>query len=203
MSARRPRIEASNNVNRWRCGFVAVLVLSLLTWPVFAGEAAAGPPPPPATGEPATADAARVRERDIANESLQIHYRSKQVTGIVLAGAVAPLFAGLTVLGTLQIYRHGEDNGGFCNHVYHDDFHDEYDTNCEGDRGEVAGIVLVASFGAAATLGVLIPGIVMAVKYSSRLRLLRYRTAHDQAASAGIRLEPVVGPGSAGLRIHF
>lgn len=201
----------SNAMNLWRSILIAGLAPSFLVCTVFAGEPArpvlvaqAGPPPPSSTGAPATTDAAAQRDRDIASESLLIHYRSKQVTGIVLAGAVAPLFAGLTVLGTLQIYRHGiEDDGGFCNHVYYDEFRDEYDTNCEGDRGEVAGMVLVASFGTATTLGVLIPGIVMAVKYSSRLRLLRYRNAQADAASDGMRLEPVVGPGSAALRVHF
>ena len=44
---------------------------------------------------------------------LKDKYRSKQIAGIVLVGAVAPLLANLTVFGTFQIYRHGlRDDGG-------------------------------------------------------------------------------------------
>ena len=134
---------------------------------------------------------------------LRDKYRSKQIAGIVLVGAVAPLLANLTVFGTFQIYRHGlRDDGGFCNHVYYDSEDDRYDTHCEGDRVEVAGIVVVSSIGGLSTLGVLIPGIVNIVKYSKRLRRITHLASRANTIPSNVRFDYAVGPGAA-LRFRF
>ena len=99
-------------------------------------------------------------------------YESNRITGIVMAGILAPVFGGITAMGTTLLYRHGrEDNGGFCTVIARESDGD-YRRTCEGDRGELAGIILVSSVGGILTLAMLVSGVIKLSRSSRRLRRL-------------------------------
>ena len=99
-------------------------------------------------------------------------YESKRMVGIVTAGILAPVFAGVTTMGTYLLYRNGrDDGGGFCTHITRDSDGD-YRRTCKGDRGELAGIIIVSTAGGILTLAMLISGVVRISRSSRRLRRL-------------------------------
>ena len=119
-------------------------------------------------------------------EFLYRDYAARRRSGVVLAGIVAPILAGFTVMGTMLLYSHGKnDGGGFCNHPtstvdtynYYDNYYNynDYDddrTDCEGDYGEVTGMIIISSLGSLATIAVFTPGIIKVGRYNKRVRRL-------------------------------
>ncbi len=172
-----------NWMRKWTSVIFVACPLLLRTLPASAEEyteLSVAPSPQPVGPEDNRAASPNLQmsptsaDSDISTERRLVHrYESKRIAGIVLAGVVAPMIAGFTAFGAHGIYRHGLDDGGFCNHVTYDEWDDEYGTDCEGDRGEVAGIVLLSTIGGIAGLAVLIPGIVMIAKSGTRLRHIR------------------------------
>ena len=136
-------------------------------------------------------------------EYLRNKYIAKRMGGIIMAAVVAPVIASLTVVGTVQLYRHGEDNGGFCNHVVYDEIGDEYDTDCEGDRGELSGMVLLSTIGGLATLGVFIPGMTRVARYTRRINRLTPLVVRADTQRHPVTFDYAVGAGGAGIRLLF
>jgi hypothetical protein len=135
---------------------------------------------------------------------LQDKYESRRMAGIILAAIVAPIIASITIAGTVQLYRHAlRDGGGFCNHVYYDDVEDEYDTDCEGDRGEVSGMILISTIGGLATLGVLIPGLARISRYNRRLRRIQHLTARADTKASNIRFTYALNPRDVSIGFKF
>jgi hypothetical protein len=101
---------------------------------------------------------------------LNDEYMARRKSGIVLAGVVAPILAGLTVMGSMLLYSHGkEDGGGFCSKTADSDPLND----CEGDRGELSGIIIISSLGGIATIAVFTPGIIKFAKYNKRARRIK------------------------------
>lgn len=108
-----------------------------------------------------------VSPRPTFADFLYREYETRRRSGIALAGIVAPIIAGMTVLGSMLLYNHGkEDGGGFCNNTWDDDPYND----CEGDNGELSGIIIISSLGSIATIATFTPGIVKAAKYNKRMR---------------------------------
>jgi hypothetical protein len=101
---------------------------------------------------------------------LHDQFASGRRAGLIMAGVVAPILALFTVFGNLWLYSRGHDDGGFCNHTTYDAAANRYCRDCEGDRGEIAGMVLISIAGTAAFLGLFIPGIIKFAKNNKRLR---------------------------------
>ena len=153
-------------------------------------------------------------------EHLSTNYASRLRSGVILATVPPTIFAALTIWGVLKLYAHGKaDGGGFCNHrdsyevttssygdddYYYDDYYTEtvYDEpTCEGDEGEVAGIVLISTFGGVGFLATLIPGIVKIAKYSKRTRRLEPLVATNPSSPVSFSLD--VGPQSLNAGFRF
>ncbi len=140
-------------------------------------------------------------------EYLYRGYEDRRLSGIMLAGVTAPILAGLTLMGTMFLYRHGKrDGGGFCTWDEEDSYYDEYsyynETNrgCEGDDGEIIGIIIISTFGSMAVIATLIPGIVKVAKYNKRMRRL---SPLVPKAATGPQFSWGVGPGSLSAKLVF
>lgn len=130
-------------------------------------------------------------------------YESKRTSGVIMAGVLAPIFASMTVGGTLLLYRHGvTDNGGFCNHITRDD-DGEYNRDCRGDRGELSGMIMISTLGTVLTLAMLIPGAVKAARYSKRLRRLDPLVSRSIPSAPPPRLTWAIGPKEVSLGLMF
>jgi hypothetical protein len=180
-----------------------------------------------AMGRPMTRDYKRFSMIFMNNENrptfaryLYDGYARRRRSGVILAGVVAPILAGFTVIGVMGLYSHGKrDGGGFCNDVdsnadnrndtyysdENDDYYryedDEYDhDDCDEDLGELLGIMLISALGGSATIAVLIPGIVKMAKYSKRLN--RLSPLVSQEASTAVTFSYSLNPGylAAGFR---
>ena len=127
-------------------------------------------------GETSMQPSAAQNQPPPARSAMDLHdtYESKRIAGIVTAGILAPVFAGFTAMGTYLLYRHArDDGGGFCTHITRDSDND-YQRTCEGDRGELAGIIIVSTAGGILTLAMLISGVVKISRSSRRLRRLSF-----------------------------
>ncbi len=127
-------------------------------------------------------------------------YESKRLSGILMAGVFAPIFASATVSGTLLLYLRGrDDNGGFCNHVTRDD--GEYQRDCQGDRGELAGMIVISTFGGILTLAMLIPGALRSARYGRRLRRLEHLAGAP--GRTPVSFTYAISPKEVSLGFHF
>ena len=89
-------------------------------------------------------------------------------SGVIMAAVVAPIIMGIGVAGTLLIWRHGcADDGGFCNHYTYDG---HFERDCQGDRGEVAGMISVGVIAGGLALAMLTAGLVKHNRYKRRQR---------------------------------
>ncbi len=155
-----PRKNNLRSIVSFIAGFVSMLVLGL--------PAAANP-----VGATLPEASVHVNELPATHDvDMRDAYESKRMAGIVMAGILAPVFGGITTMGTVLIYRKGlNDDGGFCT-VMARERDDDYRRTCEGDRGEIAGIILVSSFGGILTLAMLVSGVVKLGRSSRGLRRL-------------------------------
>ncbi len=179
-------------------GFAVTLGLGLVVaLPLRAQQYPPPPPPAPSVVPPP----APVQDPGYTTRMYHM-YSAKRTVGIIMAGVLAPMFAGVTVGGNLLIYRHGrEDHGGFCNHVTRNDFGD-YRRDCEGDGGELAGMILLSTFGTALTLSMLIPGTVQIGRYGGRIRRLG-PMAEGAAPSTPVTFALAVGPKEVSVGFQF
>ena len=136
-------------------------------------------------------------------EYLYRGYEARRRSGIMLAGVTAPILAGMTIMGSMLLYRHGvNDGGGFCswsdNSRYYDGYY--YNDYCDEDDGEIIGIIMISTFGSIAVIATLIPGIVKTARYNKRMRriepLVPMSTVKPQFSWG-------VGPGSVSAKLVF
>ena len=156
----------------WLMGFTAVIVLV----PMWGSPASANP-----LNESAVGASVQVSGPPAPNSAdLRDTYESRRMSGIVMSGILAPVFGGFTAMGTFLLYRHGrEDGGGFCT-VMTRDSDGDYRRTCEGDRGEVSGIVIVSTVGGILTLAMLVSGVVKLSRSSRQLRRLSLDDAAER-----------------------
>jgi hypothetical protein len=130
-------------------------------------------------------------------------YSRRHTSGIMMAGFGAPLIAGFSTLGIVALYRRGKDNGGFCNHREYDELTGDYEETCEGDWGPFFGIMFISLAGGAATLGLLIPGLIKASRYGKRLGRLSPLVLPPRQAGRKVEFTYAVGPRYASFGMLF